>query len=217
MNEIKKYDHYERKYADGDFKYNPERERKWLRKHLVERFSLQGGDTVLDLGCGKGLHAFLLASLGLQVFGIEPTAEGVRGANERGSDAVFIQAGASDLDRYFDRDYFDLIYCRGMSWFHRELDQVCPSTGVNVADKIPYFMEFIKPGGLFVLQICSDFSGSRPEGSVHNNRYSDYVKLFEPHGEIVHISNWMGSALVSDDQAAQVKGGIVIATRKPAH
>jgi len=138
----------------------------------------------------------------------------VQGANSRGSAAVFIQASASALGEYFDPGYFDLIYCRGMSWFHRELHVVCPSTGVNVSEKIPDFFRFIKPGGHFVLQICTDFSGSRSEGKVHNNRLSDYIDLFSPHGEIVHLTNWAGVGLVDDDQAAEVKGGVVIATRK---
>lgn len=214
MSEIKKCDHYDRKYANGDFKYNRERERDWLKKHLVDRFKLSPGDRVLDLGCGKGLHSSLLAGFGLRVFGVEPSLEGINGANERGSTAVFIRASASDLSVYFDDNYFDLIYCRGMSWFHRELHEVCPSTGVNVSEKIPDFMKFIKPGGHFVLQICTDFSGSRSAGEVHNNRLSDYIDLFSPHGEIVHLTNWAGVGLFEDDQAAEVKGGVVIATRK---
>lgn len=214
MSEIRKSDHYDRKYASGDFKYNPDREREWLRKHIIERFEISACDTILDLGCGKGLHASLLAEFGPQVYGVDMSTEGIRGAKGRGSRAVFINASASELGKYFDHGYFDLIYCRGMSWFHRELDRLCPTTGVNVSDQIPYFMRFIRPGGLFVLQICTDFSGSRPTDNVHNNRLSDYIDLFQPHGEIACLTNWEGTALIDDEQAAEVKGGILIATRK---
>ncbi|MBN73852.1 MAG: hypothetical protein CME32_31740 [Gimesia sp.] len=207
--------YYDRKYSRGDFNYDPVRHQKWLKNNLIERFNLRTGDILLDLGCGKGLHASLLASEGLQVFGIEPSREGIKGAIDRSSDAIFICAGASELSKYFDKQYFDMIFCRGMSWFHRELDQVCPSTGVNVSEKIEGFFRFIKPGGLFVLQIWTDFSGSRPANDIHNNRLADYIKIFAPHGEIIHVSNWDGVALVSDEQAEQEKGGIVIATRKP--
>ena len=65
------------------------------------------------------------------------------------------------------------------------------------------------------MQIWTDFSGSRPANDIHNNRLADYIKIFAPHGEIIHVSNWDGVALVSDEQAEQEKGGIVIATRKP--
>ncbi len=207
--------YYDKKYAHGDFNYNSARHQRWLKKNLIDRFDLQSGDVLLDLGCGKGLHASLLANEGLLVFGIEPSREGVKGAIALKSDAVFICAGASDLPKYFDKHFFDMIFCRGMSWFHRELDQVCPSTGVNVSEKIKGFFQFIKPGGLFVLQIWTDFSGIRPAKDIHHNRLSDYIQLFSPHGEIIHVSNWNGIALVSDEQAAQIKGGIVIAIRKP--
>ncbi|QDT94348.1 class I SAM-dependent methyltransferase [Gimesia algae] len=214
MPEIRNIGHYDRKYATSDFDYSPERERGWLQEHLIDRFDLKPGDRVLDLGCGKGLHASLLSSFGLNVFGVELSAEGVRGANARGSTAVFINASASDLPYHFDTGYFDLIYCRGMSWFHRELHEVCPSTGVNVSEHVPKIMEFIRPGGLFVLQICTDFTGRCADDGVIYNRLSDYIDLFSPHGEIVHLTNWAGVGLLDDEQAAEVKGGIVIATQK---
>jgi len=207
-------DFYNKKYAAGDFSYDPMTERAWLEKHIVNRFGLSPGDSVLDLGCGKGLHASLLSSFGLRVFGVEPSLQGVMGAIERGSKAIFIRDSASALGHYFDQNYFDLIYCRGMSWYHRELDRTCPSTGVDAREGTADFFQYIKPGGLFVLQICSDFSGNHPDRDAYNNRLSDYIDLFQPHGEIVHLTNWAGVELIDNDQAAEVKGGVVIATRK---
>ena len=107
-----------------------------------------------------------------------------------------------------------MIFCRGMSWFHRELHEACEVTGVNVSEKVPGFFRFIKPGGLFVLQISTDFSGRCPGNDVHNNRLSEFVRLFEPCGEIVHKSNWAGVEVTDDAQAAAVKGNLVIATKK---
>ncbi|QDT30496.1 hypothetical protein Enr10x_58620 [Gimesia panareensis] len=207
-------DFYNRKYSEGDFNYDPMVERSWLEKHIVNRFGLSLGDRVLDLGCGKGLHAALLSSFGLRVFGIEPSFQGVMGAIERGSKAIFIRDSASALEHYFDENEFDLIFCRGMSWYHRELDQLCPDTGIDVREATGDFFKYIKPGGLLVLQICTDFSGYNPNKDAYNNRLSSYLDLFQLHGEIVHVTNWAGTPLTSDEQAAKVKGGIVIATRK---
>lgn len=206
--------YYNKKYANGDFSYSPAVEREWLQKNLIDRFQLNTGDKVLDLGCGKGLHAALLSEMGLKVYGIDLSIEGVKGAIERGSKAVFINDSAANLVDYFEPEQFDLIYCRGMSWFHRELHEVCEVTGVNVSEKMPELFRFIKPGGLFVLQISTDFSGSTPDNDVHNNRLSSFVDLFSPHGEIVHTSNWSGVEVTSDEQAQEVKGNLVIATRK---
>ncbi len=213
--EVMTQEFYKKKYATGDFHYNLEYEREWLKKNLIDRFGLTPGDRILDLGCGKGTQAALLAEMGFRVFGLEITIEGVNGANARGSDAVFICDSAANLSKYFDNDYFDMIYCRGMSWFHRELHEVCELTGVNVSEKIPGFFQHIKPGGLFVLQISTNFSGVHPEGSVHNNRLSSFIDLFAPHGEVIHTSNWAGVEVASDEQAAEVKGNLVIATQKP--
>ncbi|QDU53552.1 class I SAM-dependent methyltransferase [Gimesia panareensis] len=207
-------DFYNRKYAEGDFSYDPVTERSWLEKHIVDRFGLSPGDRVLDLGCGKGLHAALLSSFGLRMFGVEPSFQGVMGAIERGSKAIFIRDSASALEHYFDENEFDMIFCRGMSWYHRELDRICPATGVDVREATGDFFRYIKPGGLFVLQICTDFSGNHPDEDAYNNRLSSYLELFEPHGEIVSTTNWAGVDLVNDEQAEVVKGGIVIATRK---
>lgn len=214
MMEKQNTDFYNRKYAEGDFSYDPMTERSWLEKHIVNRFELKPGDRVLDLGCGKGLHASLLSSFGLRVFGLEPSIQGVVGAIERGSKAIFIRDSASALGCYFDEHEFDMIYCRGMSWYHRELDGLCPATGIDAREATREFFRFIKPGGLFVLQICTDFSGSHPNKDAYNNRLSSYVNLFEPHGDVISTTNWSGTPLVSDQQAVQVKGGIVIVTRK---
>ena len=207
-------DFYNAKYSAGDFKYNPKFERVWLQNNIIEPLKLKHQDVVLDLGCGKGLHASLLSEAGLDVFGIEKTIAGVMGAKARGSRAVFIKDCASNLSTYFDLEYFDLIYCRGMSWFHRELHEHCDITGVNVSEKLPDLFKHIKSGGHFVLQITSDFSGSTPSNDVHNNRLSEFVRLFEPHGEIVRTVNWSGVPLENDEHAAVVKGNLVITVRK---
>jgi SAM-dependent methyltransferase len=207
-------EYYNQKYAAGDYVYNPESEKNWLQRHVVDRFGLIPGDKVLDLGCGKGLHASLLSEFGMKVYGIDQSAEGIRGAIARGSEAVFVNDSAANLANYFDGDYFDLIFCRGMSWFHRKLHEVCDITGVNVSEKLPELFRFIKPGGLFVLQISTDFSGINPVRDTHNNHLSSFIELFEPYGEVIHKSNWDGVAVTDDDQAAEVKGNLVIATRK---
>ncbi|QDV52191.1 class I SAM-dependent methyltransferase [Gimesia fumaroli] len=212
MVDCRKTDFYDAKYSKGGFIYNEEKENAWLKTHLIDRFDMQAGNKLLEIGCGMGLHSSLLSSHGLSVWGVDISRVGIEAAKQRNSKAQFIAVSASDLSLYFDKEYFDVIFVRGMSWYHYELDREM-KLGVDPREETAKFFRFLKPGGLFILQIKSDFSGNRPSSEVHHNRLSDYKKLFEPLGDIIHISNWQGVDLISDEQAAGIKGGVLIATR----
>ena len=68
---------------------------------------LDGYETILDLGCGEGQIARLLAerSFGTKVIGVDPTVSQIDAAMKRGGTAAFGAAGASALphpDSSFD-------------------------------------------------------------------------------------------------------------------
>jgi SAM-dependent methyltransferase len=71
----------------------------------VERLAAEGGFTgaVLDAGCGLGDNTLLVASLGLQVLGVDVAetalARARRKAIERGIEAEFAEADALHLER----------------------------------------------------------------------------------------------------------------------
>jgi SAM-dependent methyltransferase len=71
---------------------------------VVERLIEAGeiGAAVLDAGCGTGLHAVLLASLGHRAAGIDLAARAVEAARDRargaGLDAPFVVGDALDLE-----------------------------------------------------------------------------------------------------------------------
>ena len=70
----------------------------------------QGGERILDLGCGTGRHSLELVRQGFSVAGVEISAELVeiakREAEAQGLEATFIEADLRDLD--FE-DEFDIV------------------------------------------------------------------------------------------------------------
>jgi len=215
MTEKTQNTHYDEKYANGGFRYNIKREVDFIQARIIEPFGLGAHSSVLELGCGNGLHSALIASHGPEVFGLDASSVGIQVAKDRQSQAQFICDTADNLSLYFEPDYFDLIFVRGMSWYHYELNQMSEKTGIDIREKTADFFEYLKPGGRFILQIATDFSGTYPPDKVIKyNTLTDYINLFEPLGEIVHVSNWRGTGLTSQAQAELVGGNVFIVTKK---
>lgn len=203
---------YDKQYESGGWAYDHEQHTRWLKEHIVDNFDLRQGTTILEIGCGMGIHSMLLDRLGMDVLGVDVSFAGIEHAKRQNTGAAYL---CCDLNIFDSPEQFDVLFCRGMSWFHYELDRHSPMTNVNVAEKMPRLFKLIKPGGLFILQIKTDFSGTRNGNDVHDNTFDDYVGLFEPHGEIILVSNWQGEKLTSREQAKEAKGNVLIATRKP--
>ena len=113
---------YDEKYAAGGYDYIPEREREALSRLVVAPAGWQRGASILEVGCGMGLHAHLLALMGFQVEAVDLSEVGVAAARAQYQGPTFI---ACDLADYEPSHVFDGIFCRGMSWYHYRLDDVC--------------------------------------------------------------------------------------------
>lgn len=106
---------------------------KDLHSHASRRL------TALDLGCGRGVYAYLLAQRGFQTFGIDISEEGIRDAAEWASATVLL----GDAERLPFRDgFFDLIVC---SEVIEHLNK--PANGVRELQRV------LKPGGIAVISI----------------------------------------------------------------
>jgi SAM-dependent methyltransferase len=79
---------------------------------LVEALGLESGMRVLDVGCGPGRHALGLARRGVEVVGVDHSAEFVRLAREaaaaEGLSVTFVELDVRELDR---PEEFDATIC----------------------------------------------------------------------------------------------------------
>ena len=180
---------------------------------IVRPLKLINGMKILDLGCGRGFQSQALFELGFNVLGTDLSKKGISIAKNNFLGPSFIHSDASDLDLFLNSKSFDIILSRGMSWFHYELNGI-NKWGIDVPNKTKDLFKFIKRGGIFILMIVTDFSGVRPENSIHNNKLEDYVNLFKKFGKIIFVSDFQGRTIRSQREAGKLVKGIIIATRK---
>lgn len=204
--------YYNRFYARGGWEYSWAEQREFLLERLIKPLGLRPGSKVLEIGCGMGLHCSLLHELGFEVVGVDVSEVGIQHAQTRFPGPTFRAMDLADED--FAEEEFDIIYSRGMSWYHYELNGV-NLDGVDVPRQTGILFRKLNKRGIFILQISTDFSGGRdPKSGVYYNRLAEYISLFERFGEVVHVSNWRGEKLESQEQAERLKGHIIIATQK---
>ena len=113
--------------------------------------------TILDIGCGDGQISRMMASVGADVVGIDPTANQIRVAHERGGGAAYLRATADELP-FADASF----------------DAVTVSFGLrNVAgtrDALAEMLRVTRPGGRIV--VCEFSSPTWPPFRV---LYTEYL------------------------------------------
>lgn len=198
---------YEKFYPKGGWQYDLGNQQAFIRDRIVEPLGLTPPAKVIDVGCGTGDQVAVFSELGFDVVGLDLSEEGIAQAREQYPDLEFICDDASNLGDYYDRDTFDLLFLRGMSWYHYELNDWVRRATARL-------MRFVKPEGYIVLYIKTDFSGEpEPGDGVINNKLSAYVQLFNPLGAIALMTDRHGKPLhtVEDTEDAT---NIIIATQK---
>lgn len=199
-------EHYQKFYAGAGWGTTPEAAAREVQL-VADRLGWKAGRKVLDLGCGEGDHTDALRRLGFDAWGIDVSLAGIERARRRYPLSVFAPADAAEWE---PASRVDSIYCRGMSWFHYELVGV-NRHGIDVAHETARFFSWLRPGGEFVVQVSTDFSGSET-GGVLNNPIGRYLDLFYPLGEITLLCDWLGGDVDADTPPAT---GIILAARKP--
>jgi ubiquinone/menaquinone biosynthesis C-methylase UbiE len=133
----------------------------WKNEQVTEFcwqvLKLKPGMTVLDLGCGAGFQAILLAQRGVQVHGIDISAKlaahGTQLAKRAKVPATF---AAGDMRKISYREAYDRVVVLGMSFgFGTDAENV------NTAERI---YRALKPGGIALLTGMHSYSASTNTG-----------------------------------------------------
>lgn len=123
------------------------RELPFFRRLFAER----GVRSVLDVGCGSGMHAVAFAEWGLRVVGADPSesmlAQARVNARRAGADVTFLHAGFGELAGLVDGT-FGAVTCLGNA-----LPHVVGAEGLHAA--ITDFAAVLDPGGLLVLHLLN--------------------------------------------------------------
>jgi SAM-dependent methyltransferase len=135
-------DAYDALYADKDYEAECD-----LITGLQRRFEVTG-DRVVDLGCGTGRHAVLLAQRGMRVTGVDLSPEMLAIARERAR-----EAGVSDLELHLGdvRDVrletrFDIALLMFAVLGYQSTDE-------DVARTIMTARRLLRPGGLLIFDV----------------------------------------------------------------
>ena len=158
---------------------------------LVKAGELRPG-RVLDVGCGTGENALLLAKNGCRVTGIDLVPRAIdmalSKAADRHLDADFIVGNVLELDRYFDAGTFDTAIDSGL--FHVMSDEERPAYARQVH-------RVLCRGGRYFMLCYSD----KVPGTDGPRRVSkrEIETTFSPLFRINHIRDTTFDSLLSGD------------------
>ena len=162
----------------------------------IVRLASEGAFTgaVLDVGCGTGENALLVAALGLPVLGVDVAETAVATAREkaaaRGLDAEFVVADALHLDR-LDRTFDTVLDCGLFHTFEGDERQAYVASLASVT-----------LGALYVL--CFRDAGPHPVSEAEvRAAFADgwHIASLTPnelHTRFGDVPAWLLSAVISD-------------------
>lgn len=197
---------YDTFYSRGGWQYDADEELLFLVYRILQPLQVKPGVSILEIGCGMGLHSALLSECGMRVTGLDLSAVAISEARRRCTQPAFLQRDAHDYLAACEPSCFDVVFASGMSWFHHSLEAI--------PKEMDAIFRVLRPGGYFVLRLRTDFSGTTHETGILNHRWADIVELLEPHGELLLLTNWRGLPLTSPNIARRFQGNVLAAVRK---
>jgi len=144
--------------------------RKW-----VERYRLH---SVLDVACGTGLHAILLARMGLHVYGADSSLamleRAQKHAQEVDAEVTWIHSSMQELTRHVDAT-FDAVLCLGNSFPHL-------LTAEDAYEALNNFETLLNPGGIVVIQVLNYdriLKEKKRIVGINRNENREYIRFYD--------------------------------------
>lgn len=179
----------ERYYRDGYASWDIGRPQKSISK-LVETTRFR--DPVLDLGCGTGEHAFLLASKGLQVTGVDISPTAIRRAEEKQKRRVekvtFVRA---DVLKWTPSDGTKFGTVLDVGMFH------CLGPAA-VPKYVRKLSTLLRPGGELFLMCIAESPHDEPRWPYSHSRRSLQEIFSEPRWHVRYIESAVDESTFSD-------------------
>ena len=172
---------YEKLYADRD-----EEEAARLIEFIEKILPLQKGDTILDLGCGRGRHSVTLSQKGYDVTGIDLSKRAIGRARERARSLNLecIRFEVRDMRRPL-AERFDAVFNLFTTFGYFDTD----AENARVFDSV---RQMLRPGGWYVfdyLNAARVRRSVRPfdEGTFHGIHYDirRYIENNAVHKKII--------------------------------
>lgn len=146
-----------------------------LIKNLVKKFNFE---TVLDAGCGSGIHSVILSKIGVDVIGLDASKEMLdlarANALKEGIELELIQEYYESMPNLWT-DKFDGLLCMANSLVGVE-------TGERLSLAFKSFNRVLKPGGKAIIQLMN-FVKFRRGGQriikVSNDGNLTFVRFFD--------------------------------------
>lgn len=209
---------YDRKYSKGGWKYDSENEKKDL-KVMLDAAGIEPPASIVEVACGQGFHTNALHEMGYQVVGNDFSQVGIRNAYTMYPHITFIHGDSRELPEKLGREVFDGLIVRGHSHHHYDLPLDGRSQkNVDVVHSTQTMFDLVKPGGIVIMTIKTDFTGSMHPGGIINNEIGAYKALFSLFGDIILLADKYGTPIRDDAHARElgkIRGNrVVIVTRK---
>jgi ubiquinone/menaquinone biosynthesis C-methylase UbiE len=146
-----------------------------MLKGWVERYHWS---SVADVACGTGIHAIILANLGLRVVGADPSeamlAQARIHAEEFGAQLSWIRTPMEHARQHI-KDEYDAVICLGNSLPHLLISESFQAAVKN-------FYRLLKPEGIVVIQLLNYhriLAEQKRIIGIHRQEATEFIRFYD--------------------------------------
>ena len=197
---------YDDFYQRGGWPYDLHQELLFLHFRILQPLGLSRG-RALELGCGLGVQTEALRLLLGFAHGVDTSSVAIDQARRHFPQSAFTHGDALDFLNLARQ--WELIFARGMSWFHDALEP--NASPYPLSDLMQRATASLVSGGYFALQIRTDFTGAHDPSGIRHHTVSQLSGWAERYGRPYMLIDWMGLPLASDAEGrASGRNAIVV-------